>query len=134
MPEISTSSPFYSALAGLGNITESDVETQLYPAFKPLPDYDVVLQKTRYYAGTGNTLVQILRNQKIDTVILVCNFPVPIPELQQPLIMSMEPNNKNLNSRAFELQVSFSQRLNASSILILMCEYWRFGFVDSLST
>ncbi|KAJ5785229.1 cysteine hydrolase family protein [Penicillium pulvis] len=70
MPEISTSSPFYSALAGLGNITESDVETQLYPAFKPLPDYDVVLQKIRYYAGTGNTLVQILRNQKIDTVIL----------------------------------------------------------------
>ncbi|KAJ5913988.1 cysteine hydrolase family protein [Penicillium tannophilum] len=70
MPEISTSSPFYSAFAGLGNITESDVETQLYPAFKPLPDYDVVLQKTRYYAGMGNTLVQILRNQNIDTVIL----------------------------------------------------------------
>ncbi|KAJ5759429.1 cysteine hydrolase family protein [Penicillium odoratum] len=70
MPEIAPSVPFYSAIATIGNLTESDVASQLYPAFKPLPDYDVVLQKTRYYAGTGNTLVQILRNQNIDTVIL----------------------------------------------------------------
>lgn len=31
---------------------------------------DVVLQKTRYYAGTGNALEEILRAQGIDTVIL----------------------------------------------------------------
>lgn len=83
MPEISTSSPFYSVLAGLGNITESDVETKLYPAFKPLPDYDVVLRKTRYFAGMGNTLVQILRNQKIDTVVLVRFSPVATATLNQ---------------------------------------------------
>ncbi|KAJ5923369.1 cysteine hydrolase family protein [Penicillium verhagenii] len=70
MPEISTSSPFYNAIESIGNLTESDVDSQIYHAFKPLPDYDVVLQKTRYYAGADNALVQILRNQKIDTVVL----------------------------------------------------------------
>ncbi|KAJ5626962.1 cysteine hydrolase family protein [Penicillium herquei] len=70
MPEVSLSAPFYQAVAEVGNLTESDELSQLYSAFKPLPDYDVVLQKTRYYAGTDNTLVQILRNQKIDTVVL----------------------------------------------------------------
>ncbi|KAJ5720371.1 cysteine hydrolase family protein [Penicillium malachiteum] len=71
MPEVSLSAPFYQDVAEVGNLTESDELSQLYPAFKPLPNYDVVLQKTRYYAGTDNTLVQILRNQKIDTVVLV---------------------------------------------------------------
>ncbi|KAJ6028002.1 cysteine hydrolase family protein [Penicillium herquei] len=70
MPEVSLSAPFYQDVAEVGNLTESDELSQLYPAFKPLPNYDVVLQKTRYYAGTENTLVQILRNQKIDTVVL----------------------------------------------------------------
>lgn len=45
--------------------------TELYPAFTPLPDYDVVLSKVRYYAGTGNELELILSSQKIETVILV---------------------------------------------------------------
>ncbi|KAJ5702313.1 cysteine hydrolase family protein [Penicillium malachiteum] len=70
MPEVSLSAPFYQAVAEVGNLTESNELSQLYSAFKPTPDYDVVLQKTRYYAGTDNTLVQILRNQKIDTVVL----------------------------------------------------------------
>ncbi|KAJ5650524.1 cysteine hydrolase family protein [Penicillium longicatenatum] len=59
-----------ATISDLGNITESDVESHLYQAFKPLSDYDVVLQKTRYYAGAENTLVQILRNHKINTVVL----------------------------------------------------------------
>lgn len=42
----------------------------LYPAFQPIPDYDVVLSKTRYYAGTGNELELILSSQHIDTVVL----------------------------------------------------------------
>lgn len=71
LPEVSPSAPFMQAVATVGNITESDPKSQLYSAFKPLPDYDVVLQKTRYFAGADNTLVQILQNQKIDTVILV---------------------------------------------------------------
>lgn len=72
LPEISPDAPFMTDVASVGNLTESDPKSQLYPAFKPLPDYDVVLQKTRYFAGADNTLVQILQSQKIDTVILVC--------------------------------------------------------------
>ncbi len=32
---------------------------------------DIVLQKTRWYAGAGNALEQILRAQNIDTVVIV---------------------------------------------------------------
>ncbi|KAJ5093803.1 cysteine hydrolase family protein [Penicillium angulare] len=70
LPEISPDAPFMTDVASVGNLTESDPKSQLYPAFKPLPDYDLVLQKTRYFAGADNTLVQILQSQKIDTVIL----------------------------------------------------------------
>lgn len=70
-PEISTDTPFLQAVASLGNATESDPETQLYPAFAPLDGWDVVLRKSRYYAGDGNSLEEILRGQKIRTVILV---------------------------------------------------------------
>ena len=52
--------------------TIDDPRTQLYPSFVPIPDYDVDLKKTRYYAGTANELELILSSQKIDTVILVC--------------------------------------------------------------
>ena len=34
-------------------------------------EHDIVLQKTRWYAGAGNSLEQILQAQKIDTVIIV---------------------------------------------------------------
>jgi nicotinamidase-related amidase len=34
---------------------------------------DIVLQKTRWYAGAGNSLEQILKAQNIDTVIIVCS-------------------------------------------------------------
>lgn len=43
----------------------------------------------------------------------------------------MSSNDKHLNSRAFELQVSCSQRLNASSILISMCEYWNLALLNA---
>jgi isochorismate hydrolase len=57
--------------AALGNITEISPSTQLYSAFTPLAGIDVVLQKTRYYAGSGNSLEEILSSQGIDTVIMV---------------------------------------------------------------
>ncbi|PYI07670.1 cysteine hydrolase family protein [Aspergillus sclerotiicarbonarius CBS 121057] len=68
-PEIGAS-PFGAAVAALGNLTASSPGTQLYPAFKPLDNWDVVVQKARYYAGAGNPLEEILSSQRIDTVIL----------------------------------------------------------------
>ncbi|KAJ5287345.1 Isochorismatase hydrolase [Penicillium angulare] len=70
LPEISPDAPFMTDVATVGNLTGSDPKSQLYPAFKTLPNYDIVLQKTRYFAGADNTLVQILQSQKIETVIL----------------------------------------------------------------
>ncbi|KAL5342046.1 cysteine hydrolase family protein [Aspergillus crustosus] len=60
-PEVTPDVPFYQAVAALGNV---------YDAFAPLEDYDVVLRKSRYYAGDGKSLEEILRTQKIDTVII----------------------------------------------------------------
>lgn len=73
-PEIGPQTPFGAVAAGLGNVTESSAAGMLYDAFVPLEGYDVVLQKTRYYAGAGNGLEEILRSQLIDTVILVSSF------------------------------------------------------------
>lgn len=70
-PEISANDPFAEAVSLLGNITVSSPAGQIYPAFRPLDNWDVVLQKVRYYAGAGNSLEEILASQKIDTVILV---------------------------------------------------------------
>lgn len=70
-PEIGPATPFAAAVAGLGNATRDSPQSQLYPAFKTVPS-DVDLQKTRYYAGVGNGLEEILAAQQIDTVILVC--------------------------------------------------------------
>lgn len=72
-PEIGPQTPFATAAAALGDVTAADNVTMIYPAFTVKEDYDVVLQKTRYYAGYGNELESILRSQLIDTVILVCN-------------------------------------------------------------
>lgn len=70
-PEIGPQTPFGAVAAGLGNATIDSPQGMLYPAFKPKADYDVVMAKTRYYAGAGNELEEILRSQLIDTVILV---------------------------------------------------------------
>jgi nicotinamidase-related amidase len=68
-PEIKPGSGFASVSAALTTANAS--ATQLYPAFHVNEaEGDVVLQKTRYYAGTGNPLEEILRSQSIDTVIL----------------------------------------------------------------
>jgi len=72
-PEIGPQTPFAAVAGVLGNATSSSPQSQLYPAFIELPDYDVDMQKTRYYAGAGNALEEILSSQLIDTVILVCS-------------------------------------------------------------
>ena len=68
-PEVKPGSGFASVSAPLG--TANATATQIYPSFRVDEGAgDVVLQKTRYYAGTGNALEEILRAQGIDTVIL----------------------------------------------------------------
>lgn len=68
-PEIGPGVPF-AAVGGTAG-TANDTETMLYPAFHvDEAAGDAVLQKTRYYAGAGNGLEEILRAQKIDTVVL----------------------------------------------------------------
>ncbi|KAI5363281.1 Putative isochorismatase [Septoria linicola] len=68
-PEIGPKSPFAQVASSLG--TSNDSNTFIYPAFRVNEAAgDVVLQKTRYYAGAGNGLEEILRAQQIDTVVL----------------------------------------------------------------
>lgn len=69
-PEIGPHTPFGAVAAQLGNVTSSSPITEIWPAFKHGNVNDVVLQKTRYYAGAGNGLEEILSSQEIDTVIL----------------------------------------------------------------
>lgn len=72
-PEIGPQTPFAPDAAGLGNATFDSPQGQLFPAFKPAAS-DVILQKTRYYAGAGNGLEEILSSQLIDTVVLVSSL------------------------------------------------------------
>lgn len=68
-PEIGPTAPFRQVSAALG--TYNSTNTQIYEAFTPNTAVgDVILDKTRYYAGSGNALEEILRTQGIDTVIL----------------------------------------------------------------
>ena len=69
-PELGLGVPFSNIAGGFGNITESSPTGELYPAFQPLSS-DVVFPKTRFYAGAGNALEQILSANQIDTVVLV---------------------------------------------------------------
>ncbi|KAK4695173.1 hypothetical protein P7C70_g8602, partial [Phenoliferia sp. Uapishka_3] len=68
-PEIGPTTPFGAVAKGLGNVTAVNASTEIWPAFK-VAKGDVVIQKARYYAGAGNQLEEILRAQKIDTVVL----------------------------------------------------------------
>ncbi|XHG08638.1 hypothetical protein AWENTII_011731 [Aspergillus wentii] len=68
-PEVSEDIPFWHFASAFGNLTADSPESQVYSAFEPLEE-DVVLRKSRYYAGDGNSLEEILRTQKVDTVIL----------------------------------------------------------------
>ncbi|KAK5121764.1 hypothetical protein LTR85_004639 [Meristemomyces frigidus] len=68
-PELGPLTPFAAVGGALGTANSS--ETMLYPAFHvDEAAGDTVLQKTRYYAGAGNGLEEILRAQQIDTVVL----------------------------------------------------------------
>jgi nicotinamidase-related amidase len=68
-PELKANSGFADLVEGI--TTEDDNSTAIYPDFNVKQDTgDIVLAKTRYYAGDGNALEEILRAQKIKTVVL----------------------------------------------------------------
>lgn len=72
-PELaaSDSAPFTKLLRGFNTKFEQGSRgVQIDPSFV-VDDQDVVLQKTRWYAGMGNALEQILKAQDIETVIIV---------------------------------------------------------------
>lgn len=50
-PELGVGVPFGRVVGGFGNLTESSPGGMLYPAFKPLQGKDIVIPKTRLYAG-----------------------------------------------------------------------------------
>lgn len=86
-PDVKPGSPLSGYLASLGvvvgpgsgnpnaSIQNQQVErsplTRIWPGFSPNNESDIVLEKTRFYAGFGNNLEHILAAQSIDTVILV---------------------------------------------------------------
>jgi hypothetical protein len=63
-------SPFGDLISDFGRFQGNSPDVRIDSSFLVHPD-DIVLQKTRWYAGSGNGLEQILRAQNIDTVIIV---------------------------------------------------------------
>jgi nicotinamidase-related amidase len=70
-PELDRESPFGRLLQGYTSFEKGSSGVQIDSNFL-VDEKDIILQKTRWYAGSGNSLEQILRAQKIDTVIIVC--------------------------------------------------------------
>jgi nicotinamidase-related amidase len=70
-PELAKNSPFARLLQGYGSFVKESSGVQISSNFTT-DEKDIVLQKTRWYAGASNSLEQILKAQSIDTVIIVC--------------------------------------------------------------
>ncbi len=72
-PELGKGSPFSRLLQGYGTFETGSSGVQIDSNFM-VDEKDIILQKTRWYAGAGNSLEQILRAQNINTVIIVRNY------------------------------------------------------------
>lgn len=68
--ELASDSPFTELVRGYGSFTTGSPAVQIAPDFN-VEEGDVFLQKTRWFAGAGNGLQQMLSSQKIDTVVIV---------------------------------------------------------------
>ena len=69
-PELPQGTAFANLVRGSSNFTDGGAEVQIDSRFD-VTARDILLHKTRWYAGAGNSLEQILSAQQIDTVILV---------------------------------------------------------------
>ncbi|KAI1372493.1 cysteine hydrolase family protein [Hypoxylon crocopeplum] len=67
--ELAKGAPFGKLVERFGSFASDSPGVQIASDFT-VDEQDIILQKTRWHAGTGNSLEQILRAQKIDTVIL----------------------------------------------------------------
>ncbi|KAF3225006.1 hypothetical protein TWF192_007291 [Orbilia oligospora] len=70
-PELhkSDKAPFTKQINGYCLFESGSPEVQIDPRFL-VDEHDIVLQKTRWYAGAGNALEQILRAKNVDAVII----------------------------------------------------------------
>jgi hypothetical protein len=69
-PELARGAPFTKLVHDHGEFPADSVAVEISSTF--LVDHeDIVLQKTRFYAGAGNGLEIILRANNIDTVVIV---------------------------------------------------------------
>ena len=84
-PEVAKRGPFKSLIDGFDAFEKGSAGVQIHPEFK-VYDKDIVLQKTRWYAGAGNALEQILQAQKVDTVIIVSCGPATTQKNRDSLI------------------------------------------------
>lgn len=75
-PELAKCAPFTKLLQGFGSFEIGSPPVQVSSEFT-VGEKDVVLQKTRWYAGAGNGFEQVLRAQNIDTVIIVRRRSLP---------------------------------------------------------
>ncbi|KAI1406861.1 cysteine hydrolase family protein [Hypoxylon sp. FL1857] len=68
-PELAEGKPFHRLVEAFDPFEAGSATVRIAPHFT-VGEKDIVLQKTRWYAGAGNSLEQILKAQNIDTVIL----------------------------------------------------------------
>ncbi|KAE9568806.1 hypothetical protein CGMCC3_g15083 [Colletotrichum fructicola] len=68
-PELARPSPFANLIDKFGDFVKGSPEVQIDKSLK-LDEKDIVLHKTRWYAGAGNGLEQILKAQNISTVVI----------------------------------------------------------------
>ncbi|KAK6504782.1 hypothetical protein TWF481_006721 [Arthrobotrys musiformis] len=70
-PELhkSDKAPFTKQVQQYGLFEAGSQDVQIHAGFV-VDEHDIVLQKTRWYAGAGNALEQTLRAQNVDTVII----------------------------------------------------------------
>ncbi|KAI0105381.1 cysteine hydrolase family protein [Hypoxylon sp. NC0597] len=68
-PELAEGKPFHRLIDAFDLFEAGSAAVQITRHFM-IGEKDIVLQKTRWYAGAGNGMEQILKAQNIDTVIL----------------------------------------------------------------
>ncbi|KAI2776021.1 Isochorismatase hydrolase [Daldinia loculata] len=68
-PELAQDASFGKLIRDFGSFAAGSSAVQIASNFE-VDSKDVVLQKTRWYAGSGNSLEQILKARNIDTVVI----------------------------------------------------------------
>lgn len=62
--------PFTELIQSTGDLDQGSAGMKIASSFK-FDNKDIVLRKTRWFAGIGNNLEDLLRDHGIDTIVLV---------------------------------------------------------------